>query len=70
MVTHLSIVHGLSCLTSVVKTVVKTMDNTEMGDHLEIIFFSSVLLILLNSLISLRELYKTPNVSGDLKREV
>ena len=33
--------------------------STEMGDHLKIIF-SSMLLILLNSLISLRELYKTP----------
>ena len=32
--------------------------STEMGDHLAIIS-SSILLILLNSLISLRELYKT-----------
>ena len=34
-----------------------------MGDHLGIIILSSVLLILLNSLISLRELHKTPNVT-------
>ena len=31
-----------------------------MGDHLEIIIFSSILLILLNSLISLSELHKSP----------
>ena len=37
--------------------------STEMGDHLEIIIFSSILLILLNSLISLRELHKTPIVT-------
>ena len=35
--------------------------STEMGDHLEIIIFSSTLLILLNSLISLTELHKTPD---------
>ena len=34
--------------------------STEMGDHLGIIIFSSILLILLNSLISLSELHKTP----------
>ena len=33
-----------------------------MGDHLEIIIFSSILLILLNGLISLSELHKTPNI--------
>ena len=33
-----------------------------MGDHLGIIIFSSILLILLNSLISLSELHKTPNI--------
>ena len=32
-----------------------------MGDHLEIIIFCSILLILLNSLISLSELHKTPS---------
>ena len=37
--------------------------STEMGDHLEIIIFSSILLILLNSLISLTELHKTPSVT-------
>ena len=36
--------------------------STEKGDHLGIIIFSSILLILLNSLISLWELYKTLNV--------
>ena len=36
--------------------------STEMGDHLGIIIFSLVLLLLLNSVISLRELYKTPIV--------
>ena len=36
------------------------LDNTEMGDHLGIIIFSSVLLILLNSIINLRQLYKAP----------
>ena len=30
--------------------------STEMGDHLEIIIFSSILLILLNSRINLRDL--------------
>ena len=38
------------------------MNNTKMGDHLGIFF--SVLLILLNSLISLRELYKTSIVTS------
>ena len=36
--------------------------STEMGDHLEIIIFSQYL-FLLNSLISLTELHKTPNGS-------
>ena len=39
-----------------------SLHSTEMGDHLEIISFSSILLILLNSLISLTELHKTPNI--------
>ena len=34
-----------------------------MGDHLGIIIFSSIFLILLNSPISLRELYKTKIIS-------
>ena len=33
-----------------------SLHSTEMGHHLEIIIFSSILLILLNSLINLREL--------------
>ena len=37
-----------------------SLHSTEMGDHLEIIIFSSILMILLNSLISLTELFKTP----------
>ena len=37
--------------------------STEMGDHLGIIYFS-ILLILLNSLISLSELHKTPIISN------
>ena len=36
--------------------------STEMGDHLEIIIFSLILLILINSPISLRKLHKTPSV--------
>ena len=39
------------------------MDNTEMGGHFGIIIFYSILLILLNNLISLRELHKTSIVS-------
>ena len=37
-----------------------------MGDHLEIIIFSSILLILPNSLISLSELHKTPIIGKNL----
>ena len=43
---------------------------TEMGDHLEIIIFSSILLILLNNLISLTESYKTPITCVVLRRKV
>ena len=44
--------------------------SAEMGDHLGIIIFSSILLILLNSLkFSLRELYKTPPICSIVKNK-
>ena len=43
-----------------VKSLKLSNQDLEMGDHLGIIIFPLVLLILINCLISLRELYKTP----------
>ena len=44
--------------------------STEMGDHFGIIIFSSILLILRNSLISLTELHKSPNISSVVQMHI